>query len=47
MDINYQLTKKQKAFIDATEDEVLYGGAMSERSEQSERRTAGSGADGS
>ncbi|MEE1049882.1 MAG: phage terminase large subunit, partial [Clostridia bacterium] len=27
MDINYQLTKKQKAFIDATEDEVLYGGA--------------------
>lgn len=27
MEVNYQITKKQKAFIDATEDEVLYGGA--------------------
>lgn len=27
MKINYQITKKQQAFIDATEDEVLYGGA--------------------
>lgn len=27
MDWNIELTKKQKAFIDATEDEVFYGGA--------------------
>jgi hypothetical protein len=27
MKVNFKLTKKQKAFIDATEDEVLYGGA--------------------
>ena len=27
MDLNFSVTKKQKAFIDATEDEVLFGGA--------------------
>ncbi len=27
MDIGFKITKKQKAFIDAKEDEVLYGGA--------------------
>lgn len=27
MDINFEITKKQKMFIEATQDEVLYGGA--------------------
>ena len=27
MNLNFSVTKKQKAFIDATEDEVLFGGA--------------------
>ena len=47
MEAEFKITRKQQAFINAKEDEVLYGGAMSERSEQSERRTAGSGAYGS
>ncbi len=31
MNVKFKITKKQRAFIDAEEDEVLYGGAMSER----------------
>ena len=30
MKIEYRITRKQQAFINAKEDEVLYGGALSE-----------------
>ncbi len=31
MELEFKITRKQQAFVNAKEDEVLYGGALSQR----------------
>ena len=49
MEVKFNITRKQQMFINAKEDEVLYGGALSERGAtgRERREQRGSEADGS